>query len=427
MGRRTAGSHAQPSRAHAPVRHGRLRGAHPVATIAKVIAAMVAVVAVSSTAVAAVAVYGTISNIQPGIHLSHLTGATALAAPPAIGPIDGEVNLLLAGSDTRSGQAGYQSKSELAGSSGAGNNDVTMLLHVSADHSSATVVSFPRDMVSIPLCGKAISPAMFNSTLSRSLSCTVQTVEKMTGLSIPYAAVITFNGVTGMSNAIGGVTVCLATPVTDKYTNPQLNLAAGQQTLVGDVALSFLRSRHGVGDGSDLGRISNQQVFLSALTRKITGEGVLSNPLTLYKLANSALANLQLSDTLTNPSTLVSIALALKGISLNKIVFIQYPTGADPDNPNRVVPLAGPAAILAAALKSDQPISLTGKLGRAAVADPTVVATVAPVTPAPAASGSAAPSTTAPSTVAPSAPSSIALPSSITGQSADQSTCTTNK
>ena len=98
---------------------------------------------------------------------------------------------------------------------------------------------------------------------------------------------------------------------------------------------------------------------------------MLTNPVTLYKLANAALSNVQLSDTLTNPTTLMSIALALKGIDLSKIVFVQYPTGADPANPNRVVPLVTPAAALATALQSDQPITLTGKLGRAAIADPT--------------------------------------------------------
>ena len=414
MGRRSAESGSRSSPSHAPIRHGRLGTSHPFATIAKVLAATVAVVAVSSGAVGALAVYGTLSNAGPGIHLTHAAGASGAPAAPSVGPIDGEVNLLLAGSDTRTGQAGFQTKSQLAGSSGIGNNDVTMLLHVSADHTSATVVSFPRDLVSIPLCGKGISSAMLNSTLSRGLSCTVQTIEKMTGLTIPYAGVISFDGVTGMSNAVGGVTVCLATAVKDPYTDPQLDLAAGQQTLVGSTALSFLRSRHGVGDGSDLGRISNQQVFLSALTRKITSDGVLSNPLTLYKLANSALSNVKLSDTLTNPTTLVSIALALKGIDLSKIVFVQYPTGSDPADPNRVVPLVAPAAALSAALQSDQPISLTGKLGRAAIADPLAAV---PVTPTP--SGSSAPSA-----AATPAPSSIALPSTISGQNAAQTTCT---
>ena len=414
MSRRSASSQALPAHATEPMRHGRVHHPHPILSIVKLLAGLTAVLIVSVTAVAAAAVYGTVSNIPPGIHLTHLAGASLAPAAPSIGPITGEVNIVLAGSDTRTNQVGYQSKDQLAGSSGAGNNDVTMLLHISANHTSATVVSFPRDLVSIPLCGKSISHAMFNTTLAIGLSCTVNTVEKMTGLTIPYAGIITFNGVTGLSNAVGGVTVCLATPIKDLYTEPQLDLAAGQQTLVGDMALSFLRSRHGVGDGSDLGRISNQQIFLSALTRKIVSGGVLSNPLTLFKLANAAVANVRFSDTLANPSTLVSIALALKGLDLSKIVFVQYPTGSDPAYPNRVVPLLGPAAALTAALKSDQPISLTGKLGRAAVADPNAVKT-----PISTPTGAA---TTAPS--ATPAPSTIALPSTITGQRADQSTCT---
>jgi LCP family protein required for cell wall assembly len=418
MGRRTAGAEATEPHGHAPMRHGQLRASHPFAAIAKMLAATIAVIAVSGASVGAFAVYGTISNIKPGIHLEHLAGAKQPSVP-SVGAISGEVNILLAGTDTRTGQVGFQTKDQLAGSSGIGNNDVTMLLHVSADHTNATVVSFPRDLVSIPLCGKSISNAMFNSTLSHGLSCTVQTVEKMTGLSIPYAGVITFDGVIGMSNAVGGVTVCLATPVKDRYTDPPLDLAAGQQTLVGGTALSFLRSRHGVGDGSDLGRISNQQVFLSALTRKITGNGVLKNPITLFKLANSALSNLHLSDTLTNPTTLVSIALTLKGIDLSKIVFVQYPSMSDPANPNRVVPQTSAGAALASALQSDLPISLTGKLGRAAVADPTAVPTPT-ATPAP---GSSTPATPAPTASA--SAGTIALPSTISGQSAAQNTCTT--
>jgi LCP family protein required for cell wall assembly len=414
MGHRSTASQSPHRPALTPIRHGRTLRSHPIATIVKVLAGVVAVLLVSTTSIVAVAVYGTVSSIPTGIHLTHLAGASAAPAAPSIGPYEGEVNILLAGSDTRANQVGFQSKAELAASSGTGNNDVTMLLHISANHTSATVVSFPRDLVSIPLCGKGISAAMFNTTLARGLSCTVNTVEKMTGQTIPFAGIIKFNGVSAMSTAVGGVTVCLADPIKDPYTQPiQLDLPAGQQSLVGDLALSFLRSRHGIGNGGDLGRISNQQLFLSALTRKIVSGGVLSNPLTLYKLANAAEANVALSDTLT-PTTLVSIALALKGLDLSKIVFVQYPTGADPADPNRVVPLLAAGAALAAALKSDQPISLTGSLGDATIADPNTVPT-----PTPTPSG---PATTAPAPAP--APSTIALPSTITGQRADQSTCT---
>src|SRR6185437_10643347 len=136
-----------------------------------------------------------------------------------------------------------------------------------------------------------------NTTLSTGgLSCVVLTAEALTGLTIPYAAEISFDGVSAMSDAVGGVTVCLATPLTDPYVG--LNLPAGQQTLVGAQALAFVRSRHGVGDGSDLGRISNQQLFLSALLRTVTSAGVLTNPLTLYTLAKAATSNATLSDTL---------------------------------------------------------------------------------------------------------------------------------
>jgi LCP family protein required for cell wall assembly len=414
----------------APVRHGRLKRRRPHTAILKLIGATLAVALVSSAGVAAYAVADTVTSIKPGIHLVTAPGQT----PPAVGAADGAVNLLLTGTDTRSGQGGqFSTAQELAGSSGAGSNDVTMVLHISADHTNATVISIPRDLVtSVPACpngkGGTSSPqsaAMFNTTLATGgLSCVVLTAEKLTGLSIPYAAMISFDGVIGMSNAVGGVDVCLATALKDPYVG--LNLPAGQQTLVGADALAFVRSRHGVGDGSDLGRISNQQLFLSALLRKVTSAGVLSNPVTLYTLAHAAVTNMALSDTLTQPTTLVSIALALKSISLNNIVFLQYPTRADPANPNRVVTDAPSASLLQSALASDQPVQLSGKLGAATEAAPGTTQTP---TPPPAPTGSATVRPTAPSTGGATStptptPTRVALPSTVTGQTAADQTCT---
>ncbi|CAN5156011.1 hypothetical protein BH09ACT1_BH09ACT1_16330 [soil metagenome] len=397
-----------------PVRHGRLKHSHPVATVAKFLGAFVAVVAVSAASVAGYAVYDVASSIKPGITLEALPGKTVEAIPD-LGAIDGGANILLAGTDTRTDQAGFTDKANQNASSGAGNNDVTMLLHISADHTHAAIVSFPRDLiVPVPKCGNvgASSAVMFNTTLSRGgLSCTVLTVENMTGLDIQYAGEISFDGVIAMSNAVGGVTVCLATAVKDPYVG--LNLAAGNQTLEGGTALAFLRSRHGVGDGSDLGRISNQQVFLSALLRTITSAKVLSNPITVYSLAKAAVNNIQLTTGLTSPTQIASVALALKTVPLSSIVFVQYPSAADPANANRVVPISSAASILNAALRADQPLTLTGTVGRAAEADPSAT------TAAPNPSGSAAPETSA----SPAA-SGVALPSSITGQTASQQTCT---
>ena len=407
-----------------PLRHGRLQSVHPLLALLKFVGISLAVVAVSATSIAGIAVWDVASSIKPGIHLAALPGQTN-TPPPGIGAIEGGVNLLLAGTDTRTGQgSSFSSKADLAGSSGAGNNDVTMLLHISADHKSATVVSFPRDlMVPVPTCPRpsggsypALSRAIFNSTLARGgLSCVVLTVEKMTGLQIPYAAMISFDGVIAMSDAIGGVDVCVATAIKDPYTG--LNLAAGTQNIVGSTALAFLRTRHGVADGSDLGRISNQQVFMSALARKVTSGGVLGNPIQLYSLAKAATSSMQLSDTLTNPSTMVEIGLALKSIGLGNMVFLQYPTASDPADPNRVVPITSATTVLNAALVADKPIQLSGKVGRAAVADPNAV--VPPTTPAP----SGSPGATG-TPAAPPAAAAVVLPSSITGQTAAQQTCT---
>lgn len=405
----------------AGVRHGRLKKSSVVRVVAKLVLAAFAVVVVSAGGVAAIATWDVVRSVKPGVHLATLPGHTAQAAP-TVGAIQGGVNLLLVGSDTRTGQGGaYSSASELAGSSGAGNNDVTMLVHIAQNHKSVTVVSFPRDMeLPIPACpnGSGTTPstsqAMMNTTLSRGgLSCTVLTVEQLTGVTIPYAAEISFDGVSAMSDAVGGVTVCLATAVNDDYTNPPLHLAAGEQTLVGPMALSFLRSRHGVGDGSDLGRISSQQVFMSALARKVVSGGVLGNPLELYKLAKAAVTNMTLSDTLTNPTTLVQIGMALKSVGLQNMVFLQYPVVTDPADVNRVLPdqVAGP--ILDSALVNDQPVTLTGTTGRAAqLATPSASATATPGTATAESTPSTAPSGT------------VQLPSSITGQTAAEQTCT---
>ncbi len=416
----------------APIRHGRQRRSRSGIAAVKLVAAVITVIALSSISVAAVAVSQTLSGVKASIHLSHLN---TNAPPPQVGAIGGAVNLLLAGTDTRTAQVGFQNKADLAGSSGAGNNDVTMVLHISQDHQHATVISIPRDLLlTIPACPRATggnyppaSMAMFNTTLSRGgLACTVLTAESLTGLTINYAAEISFDGVIGMSNAVGGVPVCLATPVVDPYVG--LNLPAGQQTLVGAAALAFVRSRHGVGDGSDLGRISDQQLFLSSLMRKIASAGVLDNPITLYNLANAALHNMQLSDTLAAPTTIVAIAIALKGISLSNIVFVQYPTTTNPAYPGRVVLTQPDDRILNAALVADQPIVLSGKLGRA-----TVLAPAAPAVPTPtptAASTRAGAKATATPTPTPTLPSTptptvapVTLPADVTGQTAADQTC----
>lgn len=419
------------TRSRAPqgvAQHGRLgsAGGGPLGII-KWAAIVIVTVLVGLTATAAMAIVQIYSSLT-------FDSNNVIAAPDdsnslTIQNLDGGFNFLLAGTDTRSGQTGtYTAEDE----TGVGNSDVIMLLHVSADHKSATVVSFPRDlMVSIPSCPKndgsgtsysAMSKQQINSTLSYGgVYCTVLTVEKLTGLTIPYYALVDFNGVIEMSNAVGGVTVCSTDAVNDSDSG--LVLSAGENTLQGAQALAFLRTRHSFGDGSDLARISAQQVFLSSLMRKMTSAGTLTNPVTLYALASAAAENLKLSQSLASVSTMVSMANALSHVDLNNMVFVQAPTTADPDNANRVVLATETSTKLFTALAQDESVTLaTDSTGRGAVTSSSSAAASATTE----ADGTESATTEASSSAAASASSSsssVALPSTVTGQTAATSTC----
>ncbi|MET0932452.1 MAG: LCP family protein [Mycetocola sp.] len=411
-------------RSSSTARHGRLRASTTAGVIARFISAVLAVVLVSGSAIAAYAVWDIASSVAPPVALANESpGASA----PDIDAIEGGVNLLLVGSDSRQGQDAVFGD---VGKDSAVLNDVTMLLHISEDHTSATVVSFPRDMfVSIPACPKedggtyeAKSAQKINTTLSYGgLACTVLTVEKLTGLSIPFAAEVEFNGVIELSNAVGGVDVCVAEPIDDWRTETYLD--AGTHTLQGTAALQFLRTRHGVGDGSDLGRISNQQVFLSSLVRTLKSSETLTDPSKLFSIAKAAASNMTLSTSLSNLNTMVSIAMALKDIPLEQVVFAQYPTEyGDINGYEGVLPLKAPAAELFDALAADEPLSLSGETGPGSVIDPN-----APVAPAPEETAppvtDASPAPDGTTTPAPEATPGVVLDESVQGQTAGDYTC----
>ncbi|MBK0296730.1 LytR family transcriptional regulator, partial [Bacillus sp. S34] len=103
-----------------------------------------------------------------------------------------------------------------------------------------------------------------------------------------------------------------------------------------------------------------QQVFLSALLRKVTSDGTLSNPITLYKLAGAALSNMTLSDGLAQARTLVGLAGALRGMSTANMLFVQYPgtTGGTGVYAGKVQPSTELAAQLFTKIKADQSFSL---------------------------------------------------------------------
>ena len=388
-------------RRRAYARHGKV----PVQSVGSAIWGLffkgVAAVLGASIAVVGLVAWDVSSQFNAnGIQLVDADG-NAFQAPTGE-DLKGPINILLIGSDTRAGQGeGFGNDTSVLA-------DVIILLHISADRKSASAVSFPRDLlVPWPACpstsgGPGYLPqslGQINATIANGgPGCTLLTVQKLTGLTIPYLAMIDFKGVIEMSNAIGGVEVCVAKAINDKYTSTYLE--PGKHVLQGRAALQFLRTRHGVGDGSDLSRISNQQVFLTSLVRKVRSAGVLTNPVYLYSLANAAARNMTLSSSLTDLNTMVAIASALKDVELEKMTFLQVPSrgGLPAPYSGRVAPVYEQADILFAKLQNDEPIIIKeANTGSGAVVDPDTSASPKPST-------SASPGSSPAATVDPNEP-----------------------
>lgn len=282
-------------------------------------------------------------------------------APFEPADLSGPINVLLVGSDDREDQGSSY------GEVGTALADVIILMHISEDRKNAVAVSFPRDlMISVPECpnpeGGEPIPArdmvQINATMSDGgPACTLMAVQALTGVEIPHLAMIDFKGVIFMSRAVGGVEVCVAETIDDSYT--KLYLEPGLHTLEGKEALQFLRTRHGVGDGSDLSRISNQQVFLTSLVRTLKDSGTLVNPFAMLGLANSALENMTLSEGLTDIGTIITMAREFNRIDLDKVTFLKLPVrGLQGEYSGRVALKEEQSQILFDKLAADEPLIL---------------------------------------------------------------------
>lgn len=271
---------------------------------------------------------------------------------------DGAVNILIMGSDSRDGQTSAD-----YGEAGGARSDVMMLLHVSADREDATLISIPRDtMLPTPECTTpegnivpAQEAAQINAALENGPFCSLDTIRAFTGLAIDHFIVVGFDGVIGITEAIGGVDVCVENDVADDYSG--LYMTAGTHSLQGEAALAFLRTRHGFADGSDLGRIQAQQAFLASLARKVTSAGTLTNPGALYGLADSASKAMTVDEALAQPSSLVALAQTLANVDLSRIVMLQLPVVPCWADSNRVEPLTEETDAIFATLRADLPLS----------------------------------------------------------------------
>ncbi|MEW1824218.1 LCP family protein [Streptomyces sp. NPDC088196] len=293
------------------------------------------------------------------------------------------INLLVMGSDARSSATDCKlggGCSTTGVQTGNGNADVEMVVHISADRSNATVMSIPRDtMTQVPACKDPDSSqstagyyGQINSALQYGQECQVKTVHALTGITIDHFVQMDFSGVVKMSDAVGGVSVCVNADVYDTYSH--LKLAKGTHTLKGNAALEFVRSRHGFGDGSDLGRTVSQHLFLSAMIRKFKSAGTLTDPQAVYNLADAATKALTVDTGLGTVKKLIGLAADLDKVPTKRMTFTTMQTGADPNNADRVVP-ATAAKSLFATIANDQSLTTSsGKKSSAATATATAVA-----------------------------------------------------
>lgn len=245
-------------------------------------------------------------------------------------------NYLVIGSDTRVGQTGF-------GNTPGGGSDTTMLVHLSPDHTKATVISIPRDSwVTVPECkdGKGVvhpeHKALFNSAFNTGgAACTISTVQRLTGIAITHYVEINFNGFRSVIDALGTVTVCSPTAVNVNDHYSHITLKAGDNKLDGAQALEYVRLRHGVADGSDLSRIKRQQRFLGAVLREARGGALLSNPGKLTSFLNAATKAVTVDDK-TSILDLKTLFDSLRGLDPKHVTFYTAPIARanyDPNNP----------------------------------------------------------------------------------------------
>ncbi|MFD6613075.1 LCP family protein [Micromonospora chalcea] len=200
------------------------------------------------------------------------TAAPLLATPePAPG---GALNVLLLGVD------------QAAGSRRA---DSILLVHVPADRSRLFLVSLPRDLL-VPMPEQG-GLGKLNATFSRAAGsgtdlaagfrATRQAVARLTGVRVDAGAVLTYPGARELTDAVGGVPVCLPEPVRSVHT--ERRFPSGCQRLNGAAAVDLLRQRYGLRDGG-LDRDRNAARYAAGLLHQMREQGTATDPAQLGRL-----------------------------------------------------------------------------------------------------------------------------------------------
>ena len=271
--------------------------------------------------------------------------------------VEGVLNLLVIGSDIRSGENANYGEAE------GERPDVMLIASINVDRGAITMVNLPRDLVvDLPACeavegyqGMGPHSGMINSAMTfGGVGCQWNTVEQVTGIHLDHFVMMDFTGFKDMVDAIGGVQMCIPAPVDDPKAH--LTLEAGEQVLNGEESLGYVRSRYGQGDGSDLSRIERQQQFMGAMLRQVLSSEVMTSPLAITNFLNAVTESVTADDGFT-VDTMTDIAISMREVDLNKVQFVTVPNGQHPEDTNRLA-LSQPAASeLFAAINSGADLS----------------------------------------------------------------------
>ncbi|CAN5833031.1 LCP family protein [soil metagenome] len=281
------------------------------ARVIRAVATFVAVVIVLGTGVA----WSKIRSFEAGIN--HISSA-ALGG----GGEDGAIDILLVGMDSRTDAHGNPlSADELAtlhaGDDVSTNTDTIILVRIPNSGKSATAISIPRDSyVEAPGFGKTKINGVFGQVKLETMKELVETqgvdpavaeprateagrealiatVAGLTGVTVDHYAEIGLLGFSLITDAIGGVDVCLKDAVYEPLSGA--DFPAGWQRLNGPQALSFVRQRHDLPRG-DLDRVVRQQVVMASLAHQVISGKTLSSPATLGRLEEAVQRSVVLSD-----------------------------------------------------------------------------------------------------------------------------------
>jgi LCP family protein required for cell wall assembly len=274
----------------------------------------------------------------------------------------GAMNILFIGSDSRD----LKTK-EYGKGTGSQRSDALMLVHFSKGNTRIDAVQIPRDtLVDLPACKDTGSGAfaggtnvMINSALDGGPACSVRAVETLSDVHVDHFVQLDFEGFASMVNALGGVNVCLDEPLVDPLA--KLDLPAGKQKIKGKDALALARTRHAVGDGSDIGRLGHQQVVMSSIISQARSTSVLTRPDRLFKFVNALTKSITVDEGISSISELTGLAKRARAVPDSGITFVSMPNGAAPPPNDQRVVKTDDADVIFAALKKDQEMPVEGE------------------------------------------------------------------